>query len=67
MPMRTIDSTGARAMSRPSSRIVPARGRTTPDSVRSSDVLPAPFAPRTAVMLPCGTLNETPSSARTAP
>ena len=67
MPRRTISSTGARAMSRPSSRMEPARARTTPDSVRSSDVLPAPLAPSTAVMLPAGTVNDTPSSARTAP
>src|SRR4051812_10108806 len=45
----------------------PDRGLTSPLMVRSRVVLPAPLAPRTAVMVPSSTLIETPSSARTAP
>src|SRR5919197_3064389 len=60
-------STGSCPMLRPSKRMTPARARTRPDSVRSSEVLPAPLAPRTAVMLPWATSNDTPFSARTGP
>ena len=61
-------SSGAiRVMSRPSKRTRPERARTSPETVRRSEVLPAPFAPSTAMMLPCGTVRETPSTARTGP
>src|SRR5947209_3145401 len=45
----------------------PDAGRTRPLIVRSNVVLPAPLAPRTAVIVPGATCNETPSRARTAP
>src|SRR4051794_39226680 len=45
----------------------PAAGRTNPLMVRSSVVLPAPLAPRTAVIVRSSTCSDTPSSARTAP
>jgi hypothetical protein len=67
MPLPTIASTAARVMSSPSRRTVPETGRTRPLIVRSSVVLPAPFAPRTAVIRPASALSETPSSARTGP
>jgi hypothetical protein len=55
------------AISSPSKRIEPDRGGTRPLIVRSRDVLPAPFAPSTAVRVPGATDIETPSTARTAP
>src|SRR4051794_522429 len=45
----------------------PLRGRTNPLTLRSSVVLPAPLAPRTAVMVAASTSSDTPSRARTAP
>src|ERR1700716_1968829 len=66
MPSRTICSTGRPVMSRPSSRTRPDHGRTSPLTARSRVVLPAPFAPSTAVMLPSSARNETPFNARTA-
>src|SRR4051794_17724070 len=45
----------------------PEAGRTKPLMVRSKVVLPAPLAPRTAVMVPGAACKETPSRARTAP
>ena len=42
-------------MSSPSSATLPALGRTSPEIVRSSEVLPAPLAPSTAVTVPSGT------------
>src|SRR5437763_1039729 len=56
-----------RVMSRPSNCTVPERARTSPEIVRRSDVLPAPFAPSTAVTLPSGTSSDTSSTARTGP
>ena len=41
------------AMSRPSKRIVPARGVSMPAMVRISEVLPAPLAPTMATISPC--------------
>src|SRR5438874_2585433 len=45
----------------------PDAGRSSPLIVRSSVVLPAPFAPSTAVIVPGRACMETPSRARTAP
>src|SRR5580700_6345070 len=45
----------------------PLRGLTSPEMVLTSVVLPAPFAPSTAVMLPSGTDSVTRSSATTPP
>src|SRR5262245_48234924 len=67
MPSRTMRSTASPPRLRPSKRMRPARGRTSPDSVRRRDVLPAPLAPSTAVMLPAATSNETPRRARMGP
>src|SRR5438270_718119 len=61
-------SSGAKeVISRPSKRTRPRRGRSRPVIVLSSDVLPAPFAPSTAVMPPCSTVRLTLSIARTGP
>src|SRR5205823_5625433 len=54
-------------MSWSASRTVPCRARTRPLSVRSNVVLPAPFAPSTAVIEPGSTCRSMPSSARTGP
>ena len=53
--------------SRPSRRIRPALAGVMPEMARSSDDLPAPFAPSTAVVLPAPAPSVTSSSARTAP
>ena len=46
----------------------PAAARSSPEIVRSSEVLPAPFAPSTAVTLPSlDRERDTPSTARTGP
>jgi hypothetical protein len=61
-------SSGARpVMSRPCTSTWPPRGRTTPLIARSSVVLPAPFAPSTAVMLAGRTDSEIPRSASAPP
>jgi len=67
MPRPTIDSTGARVISVPSSSTWPRAGRMSPLTVRSSVVFPAPLAPSTAVILPLSARSETPSRARTGP
>ena len=54
-------------MSSPASFTLPELGRTSPVIVRSSEVLPAPLAPSTAVTEPSGTSSDTPSTARTGP
>jgi hypothetical protein len=66
-PRRTMSSAFAAVMSSSQKRTRPERGRTIPDTARSSELLPAPFAPSTAVMLPAGTLSDTPSTAHTGP
>jgi hypothetical protein len=38
-----------------------------PATVRISEVLPAPFAPTIATIVPCSTLSDTPSSAWASP
>jgi len=62
-----MSSARERVMSSSQKRTRPERGFTIPDTARSSELLPAPLAPSTAVMLPAGTLSDTPSTARTAP
>src|SRR5205823_13548820 len=47
--------------------MVPASGRKMPVIIRMVVVFPAPFRPRSPVMVPRRTENETPSTARTAP
>ena len=54
-------------MSSPANTTRPLRAATRPVIVRSSDVLPAPLAPSTAVTEPSETSSDTPSTARTAP
>jgi hypothetical protein len=51
-PARTIRYAGTRVMSSPSKRIVPLFARTKPLIARSSEVLPAPFAPISATIVP---------------
>jgi hypothetical protein len=67
MPLRTMASTGALVMSSPSSTMRPDAGRIRPETLRSREVLPAPLAPSTAVILPAGTEMLTASSALTGP
>ena len=62
-----MSSTGVWVMSSPASVTRPELDRSSPEIVRSSDVLPAPFAPSTAVTFPSSTRSETPSTARTGP
>ena len=50
-----MSSTGIRVMVSPSRWTLPEVGRTSPEIVRSSVVLPAPLAPSTAVTVPSGT------------
>ncbi len=66
-PRDDIASAGTRDRSVPSSRTVPRSARTSPETVRSSVVFPAPLAPSTAVTFPRGAVKDTPSSARTGP
>ena len=66
-PMRAMDSTVRPTMASPSKRTDPPRGFTSPEIVRSSVVLPAPLAPRTAVIAPGSASKETERSACTAP
>src|SRR5580700_11207877 len=61
-PARAMSSGWRRARSVPPTRTRPRRGRTNPLIARSSVVLPAPFAPSTAVIVPGRAETETPSS-----
>ncbi len=67
IPARAMSAGRRRTMLAPSSRTCPARGRSRPEIVRSSVVLPAPLAPSTAVMVPLAASIETPSSTGAAP
>src|SRR5262249_23311088 len=51
----------------PKISIVPASGRKTPVIIRRQVVLPAPFLPRSPVIVPGRTAKDTPSTARTSP
>ena len=48
MPRLTIACGGSRVTSRPSKRMLPDLALSTPETVRSNVVLPAPFAPTMA-------------------
>ena len=50
---------------RPKTRTVPAVGRSSPSTSRSSVVLPPPFGPAIATNSPAPTASETSSSTRT--
>jgi hypothetical protein len=54
---------GARVMSRPSNRMLPARAGVSPRIERSVVVLPAPLWPSSATTSPAATESETPKSA----
>jgi hypothetical protein len=58
---------GSRSMRSPANAIVPARGRVSPDMVRSIVDLPAPLAPRSATTSPPFTSRLMPLIAATAP
>src|SRR5262249_12267940 len=66
-PARTISSGGRRVRSVPSSATRPFRARTSPLMVASRVVLPAPFAPSTAVIVPGRAVIDTSWSAITPP
>src|SRR5262249_43996011 len=66
-PARTISSGGRRVRSVPSSATRPFRARTRPLMVDSRVVLPAPFAPSTAVIVPGRAVIDTSWSAITPP
>ena len=57
-PDRTIDSGDAPTSSRPFHVIEPLSGFTNAEIVRSSVLLPAPFAPMTVVIFPCSAVND---------
>ena len=67
IPARTICSGLRPARSLPPTRMRPRRGLIMPLTARSSVVLPAPFAPSTAVMAAVPAEMLTPSSAMTPP
>ena len=54
-------------MSQPSTEIAPAVGVSTPSSIDSVVVLPAPLPPSSAVVVPARTANEMPLTASTSP
>src|SRR5580704_8927318 len=66
-PALATSSGCRRARFTPSSRTRPLVGRTTPPIVRSSVVLPAPFAPSTAVIVPAAARTDTPCSTGAPP
>ena len=57
-PDDVLDGDAENVLRRPSAH-VPELARTSPEIVRSSDVLPAPLAPSTAVTLPRSTASVT--------
>ena len=65
---RRASSKGLRCeTSEPSKHTVPPVGRTKPVATRATVVLPAPFAPSSAVTDPARTARDTPNSARNGP
>ncbi len=66
-PQRAMSSGRRPVTSWPPTSTWPRRGRSTPLIVRSSVVLPAPFAPSTAVMVAARAEIETPCRASTPP
>ena len=63
IPLLTIVCGAAVAISRPSKRIEPCRGRLRPLIARRVVDLPAPFAPINVTISPSPTVSETPFSA----
>ena len=63
MPRLTILFAGTLARSRPSRVTLPARGRTTPEIVRSVVVFPAPLLPMSVTISPFSTVIEMPRRA----
>ena len=60
-PSRTMRDGGSRSMRSPAKRIAPARGRISPEMVRSVVLLPAPLAPSSATTSPGATARLTPA------
>jgi len=60
-------SAGSAVMSSPAKRMRPAAARTSPEMVRRSVVLPAPFEPTMQVISPAGTAKLMSHSTRTSP
>src|ERR1700722_11514531 len=67
MPARTMDGVGQCAMVRSSKRMSPAETATSPMTVLSNVLLPAPLAPIRATISPVPTLSETSCSAGSGP
>ena len=67
MPSPTIRSVEAEVRSVPSNVIAPCDGRSRPEIARSVVVLPAPFAPISAISSPVSTRSDTPWRARMLP
>jgi hypothetical protein len=66
-PRSTMSQGLCLVMSSPRAWMVPALGRTTPDTADSVEVLPAPLLPRTATISPSPTRSDMPCSAWTRP
>ena len=66
-PAATMRSGRAPPMSRPSSTILPAAGRSKPEIARSVVLLPAPLLPTSATIDPRATSSDTRSSTPTWP
>jgi hypothetical protein len=66
-PARTMRSGAARVMAAPSNAISPPLGRTRPEMVESSVVLPAPLPPMSATTSPGRTCSEARRTACTLP
>ncbi len=65
MPRATRSSTGTVIRSVAPARTEPLVAGSNPDSVRSNVVFPAPFAPRTAVIVPVSNRKSMPCSTGT--
>jgi len=66
-PRRTISCGARRVISSPSSQMLPAAARSSPEIARRALVLPAPFAPISVTICPASTRREMPCSASMAP
>ncbi|KAG1249749.1 hypothetical protein G6F65_019008 [Rhizopus arrhizus] len=67
MPRPTTASAGSRWMASPAKRTLPAVGATRRETTLSVVDLPAPLAPSSATMEPCGTFSDTSCNARILP
>ncbi len=67
MPRWARSGGGTASRSRPSNVIRPAVGRTVPETVLKSVVLPAPFGPTMATNCPAATVSDTSTSAFSPP